>query len=238
MSWLPRSSCRLHDQYLDQLKRRRGCEETVFVVDLAPWLEAFGNSRLRYTPKPLSTSTHRMPIDPLPFCERTPANQLLPSRRSSSWSSSARAARTFSASNSFPVRLSQKLLFTRILFEKNRRLSIFYIFFRLSTSNHPQTSRITVFLPGSSRTPWKHLPVAPSLPSCPRNHHRRSSALDTYDVNSSIDNTAATGSCLKCSGLQYWRVLALLLLRVLSSCSSDPRRLSRPPSASPLGQNP
>ena len=74
------------------------------------WLEVFGNKA--------GFDTHRNPCrhQPIecqfflfPFCQSTPASQSASShtRRSSPRSSSARAGRTFSASNGFPVRLSQ-----------------------------------------------------------------------------------------------------------------------------------
>ena len=42
----------------------------------------------------------------------------------------------------FPSAVVPKLRFARILLDSTKRLSIFYIFFRFSTSNHPQTSNI------------------------------------------------------------------------------------------------
>ena len=62
----PVLSRRLHDEHLDQLQQRRGCEKTIFDIDRDPRYDIFRNQpALVYTENPCQHQPIELPISPL-----------------------------------------------------------------------------------------------------------------------------------------------------------------------------
>ena len=167
-------SCRFHDQYFDQLKRRRGCEKSLFVVDHAPWHEVFWQLA-RF-------DTHRNPCQHQPierqlvffhFCQSTPASKLLPTVVDPAFGALHELLELF---RHFTVSLCgcpKTVLRTNPVGQHQKTQHLLH-FFRFSTSNHPQTSSILSQYSWKLMQSMERLPAVPSLPSRPRNHRRRS----------------------------------------------------------------